>query len=116
MKKRVFDIPSYLCTKCRGAGRGLRARWPFLGICKGCGGTGLAFDQARLNGHRRPPSNFDVRIVADEWLGARLAKLREYVELNGAVHDDGCPGDETCQCSKQQINEAVNDLCQMKIK
>ena len=40
--------------------------------------------------------------------------LRSYAIANGAVHDDGCPGDDTCECSMKPINEALQELCDIE--
>ncbi len=34
-----------------------------------------------------------------------------YVVEHGADHDDDCPGDDTCECSFQPRNEAVDAVC-----
>jgi hypothetical protein len=34
--------------------------------------------------------------------------LKRYIEWVGAIHDDGCPEDDTCECSGKPINDGVN--------
>lgn len=33
----------------------------------------------------------------------------KYAEWCGGVHDDGCPADDTCDCSGKWINDGVTD-------
>ena len=42
---------------------------------------------------------------------ADLEHLRRYVELMGPIHDEDCPGDDTCACSYAPMLAAVNRLC-----
>jgi hypothetical protein len=35
----------------------------------------------------------------------------KYVEWHGGIHDDGCPQDDTCDCSAKPINDGVNAAC-----
>ena len=38
----------------------------------------------------------------------RMAQaIQEYAEWCGGVHDDGCPGDDTCGCSGKWINDGI---------
>jgi hypothetical protein len=39
--------------------------------------------------------------------------LETYVEWHGALHDDDCPGDDTCSCSTQWVNNGVNEACRL---
>lgn len=34
--------------------------------------------------------------------------LQTYVEYFGGVHDDLCPEDDTCDCSRKWVNDGVN--------
>jgi len=38
-----------------------------------------------------------------------LDALKAYVDYWGGAHDDDCPGDDTCGCSGEPINDAVNE-------
>ena len=38
-------------------------------------------------------------------------RLRMYVVHMAGIHDDGCPADDTCNCSGRAINESVNRVC-----
>jgi hypothetical protein len=41
-----------------------------------------------------------------------LAKgLEAYVVGHGGLHDDDCPGDDTCECSWAPANDAANAAC-----
>ncbi len=44
------------------------------------------------------------RIALDDMVLA----LGDYLEYHGAIHDDGCPEDDTCSCSFKRINDGVN--------
>jgi hypothetical protein len=39
--------------------------------------------------------------------------LERYVVDNGADHDDDCPCDDTCECSRKPINDAANSACRL---
>lgn len=34
--------------------------------------------------------------------------LKKYIEWVGGLHDDGCPEDDTCDCSGKPINDGIN--------
>ena len=34
--------------------------------------------------------------------------IEAYATLNGGVHDEDCPGDDTCACQGKWINDGVN--------
>ena len=40
-------------------------------------------------------------------------RLDEYVVWHGALHEDGCPCDDTCDCSGKSINDGVNAACRI---
>jgi hypothetical protein len=40
-----------------------------------------------------------------------LEALETYVEWNGPCHDEGCPADDTCNCSQKWVNDGVNSAC-----
>jgi len=51
--------------------------------------------------------------MSDNGLRERIEHLRKYVFHFGAIHDCGCPGDDTCSCSYKGTNDAVNALCKI---
>lgn len=53
------------------------------------------------SGNEERPSGISPGRMADA--------LTAYAEWCGGVHDDGCPEDDTCECSGQWINEGVNE-------
>ena len=40
----------------------------------------------------------------------QLSGLRDYAIWQGGAHDDGCPEDDTCECSGKRLNDAVNSI------
>lgn len=44
----------------------------------------------------------------------QIESLREYVMENGSMHDEDCPGDDTCDCAGKKINDHLNELCRME--
>lgn len=38
------------------------------------------------------------------------AALERYVEWHGAIHDEECPADDTCDCSSKWVNDGINRL------
>lgn len=42
-----------------------------------------------------------------------LLRLRAYVVAQGPIHDDDCPGDDTCECSWKPTLDVVNALCRL---
>lgn len=54
-----------------------------------------------------------VATLAAEYVHRRdyeeiLAALKAVVETYGPWHDEGCPCDDTCDCSAKPIHDAVN--------
>jgi len=43
-----------------------------------------------------------------------IAELRKYVVHHGAIHCDGCPCDDTCDCCWKKCSDAVNRICNAK--
>ncbi len=41
----------------------------------------------------------------------QVALHEQYVVDHGSDHDEDCPGDDTCTCSKRPRNDAVNAVC-----
>lgn len=39
-----------------------------------------------------------------------LQDAEQYVTYHGAIHDDGCPGDDTCSCSAKHMNDGINKV------
>ena len=39
--------------------------------------------------------------------------FEDYVVHHGAIHDDDCPGDDTCECSGKRMNDAANEVCRL---
>lgn len=37
-----------------------------------------------------------------------LDGIDPYIEYHGGIHDDDCPGDDTCDCSGKVINGGLN--------
>jgi hypothetical protein len=37
--------------------------------------------------------------------------LEGYVVYHGGIHDDDCPGDDTCECEYKPLNDAANEAC-----
>jgi hypothetical protein len=37
--------------------------------------------------------------------------VETYAEMNGGVHDEDCPCDDTCDCSFKVVNDGVNSAC-----
>jgi hypothetical protein len=56
-----------------------------------------------------PPQAEPIVAVPLRW----LALLPRYAEDMGALHDDDCPKDDTCDCSCRATNDAVNALCRI---
>jgi hypothetical protein len=44
-------------------------------------------------------------------LRAMSQGLHDYVVWNGPLHDDACPGDDTCACSLKPLNDGANEAC-----
>ena len=38
-------------------------------------------------------------------------RLTQYVIYHGAIHEDDCPSDDTCECRWRPVNNAVNAAC-----
>jgi hypothetical protein len=38
-----------------------------------------------------------------------LDALKKMVQWHGASHDEGCPGDDTCDCKCKLLNDYVNE-------
>lgn len=36
------------------------------------------------------------------------AALEKYIVYYGPIHEDDCPGDDTCDCHYQEVNEGTN--------
>lgn len=49
-------------------------------------------------------SPVDVIVTPKEMAAA----LNVYIEFFGAVHDDGCPCDDTCDCGGKVVNDGIN--------
>jgi hypothetical protein len=37
-----------------------------------------------------------------------LKGLGDYIDYHGGIHDDGCPEDDTCDCTGKPLNDGVN--------
>lgn len=54
----------------------------------------------------------DWNAEADRYLAQRdelLVALKTYVDWCGSCHVEGCPADDTCDCSGRSVNDAVNN-------
>jgi hypothetical protein len=54
-------------------------------------------------------STTDVRHT----LRTMAENLAKYAEHNGGIHDEDCPGDDTCSCSGKPLNDAANGACRL---
>jgi hypothetical protein len=48
------------------------------------------------------------RLCLERQLASVRDVLREMAWFHGSVHDEGCPEDDTCGCSKKPFNDSVN--------
>jgi hypothetical protein len=62
-----------------------------------------------------PPENMKEYFDrAAQYIQLKTADITEfeamckYVEHHGAIHDENCPEDDTCNCSWKPVNDAVN--------
>jgi hypothetical protein len=53
-----------------------------------------------------PPPQLSIEVTEDEIRG-----LIGYVTWHGGAHVEGCPADDTCDCSGKLLNDAVNSVC-----
>lgn len=86
--------------------------WSDSGNCvnaRACNATGECIEKPALQQLVDQAAGTEPRLTH-----AMIDGLRQYVEWCGGVHDDGCPEDDTCECSGKPINDAVNAICKLK--
>lgn len=48
--------------------------------------------------------------LADQITKNMYTDLIAYVEWNGAMHEEDCPCDDTCECKGESVNKSINTL------
>jgi hypothetical protein len=57
------------------------------------------------------PSNPTRQAQERAALVAMAKGLEDYVVYHGGIHDDDCPGDDTCECEYKRLNDGANQAC-----